>query len=377
MTTAPESGSPRPAAHRRSGATITGSAPGRSGSTGAGPVPDQRDPDRRHPVAQQSGTADGEAVVRELARTGRLAAAVADAEEDQRRRLHAAAYDIAFPIVFSAVTRKVEHRRGHRGCAKGLRQLAGSCLDGFHDDVEALVEHLFAASAPIADLPAWLTFWAPRAAVDGHRRRRGARGALQRPRMTRALAARLGHDPWLMDLALQILTWVGVPATAGTGLWPLDEWTQRRAGITGDPYASTPAVVAAEIEQVLRVLRQRPEWYAEHVERPLSLKPVPVAAELPEVPETGDDGAETAITELAAVALDAITGGLAGGRDPEETVTRVLTAVFLGGTGAEELDRPPGAGPVTGDRLSAAFSDPAALARIVGRVLGIVRETAG
>ena len=336
-----------------------------------------RDPDPRHPVADEAWMADGEAVVRELARSGRLATAVAAADPVRRRRLHTAAYDIAFPIVFSAVTRKVEHRRGHRGCAKGLRHLAGSCLDGFHDDVEALVEHLFAASAPIADLPAWLTFWAPRAAVDGHRRRRGARGALQRPRMTRALAAELGHDPWLMDLALQILTWVGVPATAGTGLWPLDEWTQRRAVITGDPYPSTPAAVAAEVEQVLRVMRQRPDWYAEHVERPLSRKPVPVAADLPDAPAAGDDAAEAAITELAAAALDAITGGLADGRDPEETITRVLNAVFLGGTGAEELDRPPGAAPVTGDRLSAAFTDPAALAGIVGRVLGIVRETTG
>ncbi|GAA3934136.1 hypothetical protein [Actinoplanes auranticolor] len=389
MTTAEKSGSRRPAAHRRSGSPITRPAAGPAGLAPRGPAVG-RIPDQRHPGAHQaangfpatdgpadrSTAGDADALVRELARTGGLAAAVAVADLAQRRRLHAAAYDIAFPIVFSAVTRKVEQRRGHRACAQGLRQLTGSCLDGFHDDVEALVEHLFAATAPIADLPAWLTFWAPRAAVDGHRRRRGARGALQRPRMTRALAGRLGHDRWLMDLALRILTWVGVPATAGTGLWPLDEWAQRRAGMTGDPSASTPAVVAAEAEQVLRVLRRRPGWYAEHVERPLSLKPVPVAADLPDVPAPGDDVAETAITELAGAALEAITGGLENGQDPEATVTRVLSTLFLGGSGVEEMHRPPGAGPAAGDRLSAVFDDPAVLAEVVGRVLGIVRETA-
>jgi hypothetical protein len=322
------------------------------------------------------------AVVRRLACTGDLAATLAVANEAERRRLYAGAYAVAYPVVFQVVTRKVEHRRGHRHCARGLRHLDSACLDGFYDDVEALIEHLFAATAPIDDLEAWLAYWAPRAAVDGYRRRRGARGALQRPRMTRALAGRLGHDRWLIDLALQILTWVGVPATAGAALWPLDEWAQRRARITGDVRGSTPAAVASEIDQVLAVLRRQPDWYADYVERPLGRKTAPVA------PPPGDGPADSRplrpaephelddahVAGLAWTALEAITAGLRHGRDPAETVIRVLTTLFLGGSGVEAIGRAPGAGPGHHDRVSALLADPGALAVVVDRVLRIVRQ---
>jgi hypothetical protein len=320
--------------------------------------------------------------VRRLAGTGDLAATAAAASEAERRRLYAGAYAVAYPVVFQVVTRKVERRRGHRHCARGLRHLEGTCLDGFHDDVEALIAHLFAATTPIDDLEAWLAHWAPRAAVDGHRRRRGARGALQRPRMTRALAERLGHDRWLMDLALQILTWVGVPATAGTALWPLDEWAQRRARTTDDVAGSTAAAVASEIDHVLTAMRRQPAWYADHVERPLGHKTAPVA------PPPGDGPADSRplrpvephelddahVAGLAWTALEAIAAGLRQGRDPAETVIRVLTTLFLGGSGAETIGRAPGTGPGHHDRVSALLADPGALAVVVDRVLRIVRQ---
>jgi hypothetical protein len=304
---------------------------------------------------------------------------VTRADDHERRRLYAAGFACAYPVVFQVVTRKVERTRGHHGCARGIRHLAGDCLDGFHDDVEALVEHLFASSSPIDDLGAWLAFWAPRAAVDGHRRRRGERGALQRPRMTKALQAALGGDPWLMDLALRILTWVGIPATAGAGLWPLDEWAQSRAELTGDPARSTPATVEAEISQVLAVLSRRSEWFARHVEQPLGRKPAPVAPPpgdgagdpRPLVPADQDD---THAVRLAADALTAIDGRLRSGGNPAAAVIDVLTTLFLGGSGAEELSRPPGVGPAPDERLSALLADPKALAAIVENVLRIVRE---
>jgi hypothetical protein len=255
-----------------------------------------------------------------------------------------------------------------------LRHLSGACLDGFHDDVDALIERLFAAGGPIDDLSAWLAFWAPRAAVDAHRRRRGARGALQRPRMTKALAAQLGHDPWLMDLAIQILIWVGVPATAGIDLWPWDEWTQRRAGFTGDALGSTPSVVAVEVERVLQAMRLRPRWYAEHVERPLTCKPAPVAPQPSNAPAIDSGMEETATSQLAGAALDAIEAGLADGQDPGDTILRVLRVLFLGGSGVEDMNRVPGAGKSDEEHLSALLADSVRLADVVDRVLRIVQE---
>jgi hypothetical protein len=334
-------------------------------------------------VAPSGGAeSDGVVLIRELARTGELKAAARAANEAERRHLYAAAYAVAYPVVFQVVTQKVERRRGHGLCARGLRHLGGACLDGFYDDVEALIEHLFAATTPIDDLEAWLAYWAPRAAVDGHRKRRGARGALQRPRMTKGLAERLGHDPWLMDLALRILTWVGIPATAGAGVWPLDEWAQQRARTTGDIPGSTPAALAVEVAHVLAVLRQQPDWYADHVECPLGRKPAPVAAPpgdgvadpRPLQPAQQHEPDDPHVTGLAWTALEAIAAGLHSDRDPAETVIGVLTTLFLGGSGVETIDLAPGAGPAHHERWSALLADPAALAVVVERVLRIVRE---
>ena len=46
---------------------------------------------------------------------------------------------------------------------------------------------------------------------------------------------------------------------------------------------------------------------------------------------SADEPEPTAITRLAEAAVAAIAHGLASGRDPAETVARVLAAVFAGG----------------------------------------------
>jgi hypothetical protein len=146
---------------------------------------------------------------------------------------------------------------------------AGSPGGGFHRDVEAVVEYLLTSTQLIAELEAWLATWASKAVIDGYRRRRGETGALQRPRMTEAMSAALGHDPWLCKLALNILTWVGVPAGLGATLWPLSAWAAERALVTGDHQRSTTRQVGADVESVLAVLRQRETWFARHVDMPL------------------------------------------------------------------------------------------------------------
>ncbi|BCJ41042.1 hypothetical protein GCM10010168_46590 [Actinoplanes ianthinogenes] len=320
------------------------------------------------------------ASLRELAARGELGTTSGAA----RRALYRAAWSVAHPIVFDAVTRRLEQRRGHARCARGLRLLDGPCLDGFHDDVEAVVDHLFATSRPIHDLEAWLTARAPNATIDGHRRRRGDRGALQRPRMTRTLAAALPDDPWLHELALRLLVWVGLPVGAGAVLWPIEVWARDRAAFTGDREGSTPARVQAEVDVVLAAMRRRPDWYAAHVERPLGGKTAPVAGSPGDSPGdprplTADPGeiAETRIVETAAAAVQALAAGLASGRDVAGTVERVLRTLFLDGTGVEEIDRPPGAGAWAEARLSALLGDPVARDALIGRVVRLIGEIVG
>jgi len=321
--------------------------------------------------------------LRDVAGRGELGPAIAAGHGP---RLSRAAFAVSYPIVFDVVTRRLElTTRGHSRCAQGIRFMDGACLDGYHDDVESLVDHLLVSRKPIGDLEGWLAHWAPKAAIDGHRRRRGERGALQRPRMTRALAADLGDDPWLRELALKILVWAGVPAGAGGDLWPLDRWAQMRAEWTGDRAGSDPARVAAEVEQVLAAMRRRPGWYQDYVERPLGHKVPPVAPPpgdgatdprplIPVAPEEIDDAH---LRELASAAVEAIRTGIDHHHDATDTVVEVLTRLFLGGTGADQLDRAPtAAGDPRDRRLTALLADPVALSGIVDRVLGIVRGEA-
>ncbi|MCU7728874.1 hypothetical protein ODJ79_34615 [Actinoplanes sp. KI2] len=338
-------------------------------------IPNQRRTYRRPHVT------DDVSWLRGLAKRGELSAAIAAGHGP---RLCRTAFAVCHQIVFDVVTRRLElNTRGHSWCARGIPYMDGPCLDGYYDDVESVIDYLLAARKPIDDLEAWLARRALNATVDGHRRRRGERGALQRPRMTRALSADLGEDPWLGELALKILEWVGVPTGAGGGLWPLDRWAQLRAERTRDVAGSTPARVAAEVEQVLAAMQRRPQWYQDYVERPLGLKVAPVAPPpgdevtdpRPLVAVGPEDLVEARLSGLAGVAVAAIRAGIEHQHDPTATVVEVLTQLFLGGTGSDELDRAPSNG-VDGrhQHLSERLADPVAVAGLVDRVLRVVHD---
>jgi hypothetical protein len=325
-----------------------------------------------------------EYALRELAASGRLATIELAAEDPVR----AAAYAIAWPLVWQRHTRRLEIGKGHAACAASLRGMAAPCLDRFHDDVEAVVEYLFARGGKrIHNLEGWITSRIGMATVDGYRKRRGRMGALQRVRVPNWLATALGHDRELVDLAASIIEWVGVPATAGIDLWPLQAWADRRAAATGDATVVRVERIAADIERVLTAMKGvRPDWYATYIERPMGHKQVPALA----VPAPDQDMAEAARAraqredaeriQLAAAATDAISAALTIGEDPADAVPRVLRAVFLAGpAGApviDAIDVEPGRDPAEGSaRLATVLEDEAALAGLVDRVLGVVRAT--
>jgi hypothetical protein len=319
--------------------------------------------------------------LRDLARRGDLADHAASAPPAARARLVSAAYDIVWPIVFHRVTRPVERRRGHWACATDVRMLADDCLDRHHDDVEAVVTDLLTnARTPIVDVERWVSARLTAATVNGHRRRRGRRGALQRPRVPRWLAAELGEDPWLTDLAVQILTWVGVATTAGTQLWPLDSWAQRRESITGDLTGSDGPTVSRDVDRVLAAMRRRPRWYADYVERPLGGKCPPVLAApgdgvadpRPLLPVSPQERAEARLADLASTAVEAISLRLRSGADPVATVVGVLGTVFGTGTGSEEIDRTPDGAPGPDEWVSALLADAGAVRRVVDEMLHLV-----
>ncbi|HEV2638108.1 MAG TPA: hypothetical protein VGX23_23365 [Actinocrinis sp.] len=333
-------------------------------------------PDDEYPAGRT-----GDAALRELTDCGRLAR-VACASPANRAALCAAAYAVAWPIVFNRLTKSVELRRGHRRCARSVNDMAPECLDRFHDDVEAVVDDLLRhADRPIRNLEAWICTRLTVATVNAHRRQRGARGALQRPRLPKWLSSALGADPWLTDLALQILVWVGIDATPGAGLWPLDSWTRRRAELTGDPTVG-PATVEREVEQVLAVMRGHGAWYADYVERPFGHKQAPVlawiapagaAAEPPPLPLADPAEAnEARLVGLAQDALAEIRRRLAEGLAPQEAVAEVIRCVFAEDGPAPGFDRPPHDAPSQEEHVNALLRDPAELTRIVTAVLDVV-----
>ena len=322
--------------------------------------------------------------LRELAREGRLAAVAARAGDAERLELTGAAYDVVWPIVYARLTRRLEQQRGHRACAAGVSHLAADCLDRFHDDVEAVVDDLLAhARYPVHHLEAWIGGRLTAATVDAHRRMRGRRGALQRPRLPNWVAEGLGRDPWLTTLATEILVWVGVSSTAGAGVWPLDMWAQERGLRTGDWAGSEPAAVAHDVETVLAVMRRRPDWYQSYVERPLGAKQAPVATApvgdstggLARPLALGDPHAqvEAELLRLAAEAVRAIDARLAAGEEADRIVVEVIRAVF-GGPFTATIDRAPHvvADPLGG--VSGALANVDTVNRIVATVLSIVGE---
>lgn len=328
------------------------------------------------PREQQGTDRDHQDVarLRELAREGVLAATYAAAPAEQRRWLSGAVIRVASPVVFNRLTRTLELNRGHAACAVAITRLADGCLDRFYDDLEAVTQDvLHHATTPITNLEGWMARRLRAATVDAHRRRRGEIGAQQRPRLPGWLDEGLGRDPWLGRLAIEILTWVGVTATAGSSLWPLDSWSDLRTTVTG-VRCDDIRTVEREVETVLAVMRTRPAWYERYVERPLGAKVPPTA------PggrgETGDDlsplmlvdqheAVDAKLTELASMALAAIETQISRGADLAATVADVLARVF-GPIDLEwEIGDLPHAAPTADEQVAALITDPAELARLV------------
>jgi hypothetical protein len=322
--------------------------------------------------------------VLELARRGDLSRYAAEASETERRRLTCAVYEIAWPLVFARLTRRMELRRGHTACATSFTALADECLHAFQDDLEAVVTDVLThANISIDSLEAWICSRMNAATVDAHRRRRGQRGALQRPRLPKWLHEALGQDRWLTALATEMLVWVGVAATAGTGTWPLESWALRRAAVTGDWRSSDIATVARDVTVVQAAMQRRPAWYASYVYGPLGRKQAPVLprpcgdserilepAPLPLVEQHELDDAR--LLSLASVAVDAIEDGIARGGVPGEVVASVLEKAFTGGTGREDLARVPLATAGASERAEALVADPDVIDRVVATVLDII-----
>ena len=320
--------------------------------------------------------------IHRLAREGRLAKEFQNASADRRRRLRAAAGELAGPLLFRYLTRPIEHKRGHHECATGLTGLRPDCLDRYHDDLDAVLHHLFTkAVQPIENLPGWLTSRLRAATVDGHRRRRGRTGAPQRPRVPVWLAEELGQDAWLVHLATGILEWAGNDATAGTALWPLSTWAARRAGHTGDRSAGE-AVVAREVEVVLTAMRRRRTWYEKNVERPLGHKQAPVW-----LPSRGTDGThaepeplaiapheevDALLRQLAALAIDVLAQRIERGEEPAVVASEVLRTVFGSMPAGYGSDQVPGTGETGPDQVVALIEDPDRMDRIVAAVIELL-----
>jgi hypothetical protein len=328
-------------------------------------------------TAQRRSCADE---VRALARQGTLAATVAGASEADRLRLTGATYHIAWPVVFSGLTQGLERRRGHPTCATSIAHLKDDCLDRFEDDVEAVVHDIVRyAHKPIVNLEAWIASRLNAATIDGHRRRRGEVGALQRPRPPVWLVGALGGDRWLVHLAMQVLIWVGNPATAGVDLWPTESWSLQRGLMTPDARTS----IEADIETVLAAMRGRPAWYASYVERPLGRKHAPVLRY-----PNGEDGAlerpalslvdaaeleDSRMRSLAHEVVIAIRNRIGRGERPEKVVVEVIELVFGGADVPPLADLPHTVDPHT-ERLTFLLRDERERRRIVEAVLRIAEE---
>ncbi|HKT03485.1 MAG TPA: LuxR C-terminal-related transcriptional regulator [Rugosimonospora sp.] len=326
-------------------------------------------------LARRADMADALLELRELARTGDLAEAYRSAATQRQRLLRSAAYAVVWPVVYQRLTRTLERRRGHYACAVSVNRLADDCFDRFEDDVEAVIDDLFRnARTPTHNLEGWISVRLVPATVDANRRRRGERGALQRPRLPAWLARELGDDRWLTTLAMEILVWVGVPAAAGGGLWPLDAWADLRAALPGERHDRNR--VQNDIQLVLAAMRRNPDWYDSYVERPLGRKPAPLAPE----PPTDSDSAPLQLTEpheaddarlleLATLAIQAIEQRLQKGDDPRSAVIEVLRIAF-GSTSEPYLDQLPDVS------IDAVLSNPATLDHIVTDVIKVLDQRA-
>lgn len=247
--------------------------------------------------------------VRRLASERALSEEYAYGGDLEQRTIRAALLELCFPLVFERITRRHEFAKGHSRCADNARRLEPACHDHYVDDVLAVVDYTVRhCNRPVANLDGWIVSRAEMAVVDGYRRRRGERGALQRPRIPGWLESALDGDPWLMQLSLRILEWVGTPTTAGYDVWPLDAWTCERQGHPLGRFRTTS--VHADVESVLRTMRaERPKWFRDFVERPLARKIVPVSPVDPgeaAALDLGAEGEDRHLVEAAAALIDAL-----------------------------------------------------------------------
>ncbi|MEY9910159.1 hypothetical protein ABIA35_006403 [Catenulispora sp. MAP12-49] len=319
--------------------------------------------------------------IHEAAREGALSAYLAEHPATASPVL----YRIVADVVYERLTRRLERGRGHHRCAVAPELLLPECHDGFQDDVEAVLADLVKhADRRIGNLGGWMAARLNAVTVDANRRRRGERGALQRPRLPAWLGTALGPDPWLRALALDILMWVGVPTAVAGGLWPLGTWADRRAAATGDS-GVTERQVATDVELVLSAMRTNPDWYEQYVERPLGRKQAPPAcaprADREGVYEPGyvscagpDESVEANLRALASEVIDAVEARMLAGDDPRTAVVEVLGLVFGVGTGSEDLGCAPGCAPDTDERVARLLADPEALDRVVEVLIGPVLE---
>jgi len=188
-----------------------------------------------------------------------------------KHALYQASAEILYPLIYQ-LCRAREIGLNHFRCASGMTQLAPECMDNVHTETEAAVDDFIRnAKQPIRNVEGWVRARHQARMVDAHRRRRGARGALQRPRLSQWLIKALPAGPWPQRLALELLEWVGVEQTAGIDTWPLTAWADLRMSLTGE-HDCTERRVAEDVAAVLAAMRSKPQWYELFVERPLSKK---------------------------------------------------------------------------------------------------------
>lgn len=310
---------------------------------------------------------------------------------------NAVLYGIVSEVVYERLTRGQERGRGHQRCATSVWSLEPDCHDQYQDDVAAVRADLLRhAELRIENLRGWLVPRLKPVVVDDHRRRRGAIGAQQRPRLPLPLwlDAELGGDPWLAQLAIEILCWVGVPAAAGDGIWPLGAWSERRAAAKGEP-GCTVFQTARDVERVLAAMRCRRAWFDRYIEGPLGHKQAPVAfgaapgaeddgpapADLRLVPL--DEAADARLLAAAGEALDGLRARIRQGQDPRSATVEVVGLLFgvdagagagVSEAGVGQADGFAGPEPEPGERVPDLMADPATVDRVVAAVLRILGE---
>ena len=274
------------------------------------------------------GPDDEQTTVWQLAARGELS--VVSCADLYLNPLRAELYALIASLVYERLTRPAALYRGHHMCASGITRMEPECHDRHQDDVEAVFQDVLEhADRRIENLEGWIVTRLKPATIDAHRRRRGERGAVQRPRLPNWLYAGLDGDRWLTGLAIGILEWVGVPATVSEGGWPLGAWAAERAQLRNDPHPNEGAV-AADIKIVLKAMQARPRWFEDYVERPLGRKQAPLVPD-PDagrplvIPQDGD----AALLSHAENIVRTIKERIERGDDARKTVVEVLEAAFI------------------------------------------------